>query len=140
MADPASRCLHLACVHIAALEQLRTGPFRHRSLFCVFIILYISAITSGVAVGCAGWHSEGHKCAISAEMAVWLCNCLCLYSYLHAVHGSQSSRQENLKKNNFPVTVKIRTSGCQTVHRNSTVCGRLVHVGETFNRFVDFRL
>ena len=26
---------------------------------------------------------KGHKCAISAEMAVWLCNCLCLYSYLH---------------------------------------------------------
>jgi len=26
---------------------------------------------------------KGHKCAVSAEMAVWLCNCLCLYSYLH---------------------------------------------------------
>jgi len=28
---------------------------------------------------------EGHKCAMSAEMAVWLRNCLCLYSYLHNV-------------------------------------------------------
>ena len=26
---------------------------------------------------------QGHKCAMSAEMAVWLRNCLCLYSYLH---------------------------------------------------------
>ena len=25
---------------------------------------------------------EGHKCAMSAEMAVWLSNCLYLYSYL----------------------------------------------------------
>jgi len=26
---------------------------------------------------------KGHRCAMSAEMAVWLRNCLCLYSYLH---------------------------------------------------------
>ena len=26
---------------------------------------------------------KGHKCAMSAEMAVWSRNCLCLYSYLH---------------------------------------------------------
>jgi len=26
---------------------------------------------------------KGHKCAMSAEMAVWLRDCLCLYSYLH---------------------------------------------------------
>jgi len=26
---------------------------------------------------------KGHKCAMSAEMAVWLRNYLCLYSYLH---------------------------------------------------------
>jgi len=26
---------------------------------------------------------NGHKCAMSAEMAVWLRNCLCLYSCLH---------------------------------------------------------
>ena len=25
---------------------------------------------------------KGHKCAMSAEMAVWLRNCLYLYSYL----------------------------------------------------------
>ena len=26
---------------------------------------------------------NGHKCAMSAQMAVWLRNCLRLYSYLH---------------------------------------------------------
>jgi len=26
---------------------------------------------------------KGHKCAMSAEMAVWLRICRCLYSYLH---------------------------------------------------------
>ena len=26
---------------------------------------------------------KGHKCAMSAEMAIWLRNCLCLSSYLH---------------------------------------------------------
>jgi len=26
---------------------------------------------------------KDHKCAMSAETAVWLRNCLCLYSYLH---------------------------------------------------------
>ena len=26
---------------------------------------------------------KGHKCAMSAQMAVWLGNCLCLYSHLH---------------------------------------------------------
>ena len=26
---------------------------------------------------------KGHKCAMSAELAVWLRNCLSLYSYLH---------------------------------------------------------
>jgi len=27
--------------------------------------------------------AQGHRCATSAQMAVWLRNCLCLYSYLH---------------------------------------------------------
>ena len=64
----------------------------------------------------------------------------------------------NLKKNNFPVTLKIRTSRrdvliemismsnirlfyCNIEHsqlRECTVYGRLVHVDETFNRFADF--
>ena len=49
--------------------------------------------------------------------------------------------------NNFPVTVKIRTSGYQTLEEcfiatlpTAGVYGRLVHVGETFNRFADFGL
>ena len=31
---------------------------------------------------------KGHKCSVWAEMAVWLCNCLCLYSYLHNCQDS----------------------------------------------------
>jgi len=66
----------------------------------------------------------------------------------------------NLKKNNFPVTLKIRTSRrdvliemismsnirlfyCNIEHSQLRECrdllyGRLVHVDETFNRFADF--
>jgi len=45
-------------------------------------------------------------------------------------------------KNNFPVTVKIRTSGYQTLEcfiatlPTWGVYGRLVHVGEHFNRLI----
>jgi len=47
-------------------------------------------------------------------------------------------------KNLFPVTVKIRTSGYQTLEcfiatlPNWGEYGRLVHVGETFHRSADF--
>jgi len=53
---------------------------------------------------------------------------------------------KNLKKNNFPVTVQIRTSGYQTLEcfiatlPTWGVYGRLVHVAETCNRFADFGL
>ena len=49
---------------------------------------------------------------------------------------------KNLKKTNFPVAEKIRTSGYQTLECfiATLPTGRLVHVGETFNRFVDFGL
>jgi len=56
--------------------------------------------------------------------------------------GAPSSRPKKFK-NSFPVTVKIGTSGYQTSNRNSQLFmlyGRLVHVGETFNRFADFGL
>ena len=49
-------------------------------------------------------------------------------------------------KNKFSVTVKIRTSGYQSLEcfvatlPTWGVYGRLVHVGETFNRFADFGL
>ena len=52
----------------------------------------------------------------------------------------------NKIKNKFPATVKISTSGYQTLEcfiatlPTSGVYGRLVHVGETFNRFADFGL
>jgi len=49
-------------------------------------------------------------------------------------------------KDNSPVTVKIRTSGCQTLEcfvatlPTQGVYGRLVRVDETFNRFAGFGL
>ena len=44
-----------------------------------------------------------------------------------------------IKKNNFPVTVKITTSGYQTLECfiATLPTGRLVRVGETCNRFAD---
>jgi len=44
---------------------------------------------------------KGHKCAMSAEMAVWLRNCPCLYSYLH----NWLSRQ--LNRNIFSCLLKV---------------------------------
>ena len=58
----------------------------------------------------------------------------------------QGPRVPGKKLNNFPVTVKTRTSGYQTLEcfiatlPTAGVCGRLVHVGETFNRFAYFGL
>jgi len=49
-------------------------------------------------------------------------------------------------RNNFLVTVKMRTSGYQTLEcfiatlPTAGVYWRRVHVGETFNRFADYRL
>jgi len=58
------------------------------------------------------------------------------------VQGPPTSTQ--FKKNNFLVTVKSLASGYQTLSNvlstlpTKGVYGRLVHVGETFNRFADF--
>ena len=59
--------------------------------------------------------------------------------------GAPSSRQK-MFKNNFPVTVKIETSGHQTLEcfiatlPTQGVHVRFVYVGETFDRFADFGL
>ena len=45
----------------------------------VIIIIIIIIIIKGIYIAHV---RKGHKCAMSAEMAVWLCNCLYLYSYL----------------------------------------------------------
>jgi len=45
-------------------------------LYCTIIIIIIKGIYVAQV-------RKGHRCAMSAEMAVWLRNCLCLYSYLH---------------------------------------------------------
>ena len=45
--------------------------------FTVAIIIII--IIKGIYIAQV---RKGHKCAMSAEMAVWLRNCLYLYSYL----------------------------------------------------------
>jgi len=47
---------------------------------CRIIIIIINITIKGI---CIAQVRKGHKCAMSAEMAVWLRNCLCLYSYLH---------------------------------------------------------
>ena len=44
----------------------------------VYIIIII--IIKGIYIAQV---RKGHKCAMSADMAVWLRNCLCLYSYLY---------------------------------------------------------
>jgi len=46
---------------------------------CRIIIIIIIITIKGI---CIAQVRKGHKCAMSAEMAVWLRNCLCLYSYL----------------------------------------------------------
>ena len=43
------------------------------------IIIIIIIIIKGIYIAQV---RKGHKCAMSAEMAVWLRNCLYLYSYL----------------------------------------------------------
>ena len=45
----------------------------------VIIIIIIIIIIKGIYIAQV---RQGHKCAMSAEMAVWLRNCLYLYSYL----------------------------------------------------------
>jgi len=43
------------------------------------IVIIIIIIIKGIYIAQV---RKGHKCAMSAEMAVWLHNCLYLYSYL----------------------------------------------------------
>jgi len=45
------------------------------SKFFIIIIIIKGIYTAQVR--------KGHKCAMSAEMEVWLRNCPCLYRYLH---------------------------------------------------------
>ena len=45
------------------------------------IVFIIIIIIKGIYIAQV---RKGHKCAMSVEMAVWLRNCLCLYSYLHS--------------------------------------------------------
>jgi len=51
--------------------------------------------------------------------------------------------QDNYKKNNFSVSVKIRTFGHHALEwfiASIPTYGRLVHIGETFNIFAYFVL
>ena len=45
----------------------------------VLLLLFIIIIIKGIYIAQV---RKGHKCAMSAVMAVWLRNCLYLYSYL----------------------------------------------------------
>ena len=49
----------------------------HSVLIIIIIIIIVIKIIYIAQV------RKGHKCTMSAEMAVWLRNCLCLHSCLH---------------------------------------------------------
>jgi len=58
-------------------------------MFIIIIIIYYSQTSLSVIIVIITIKGiyiaqvrKGHKCAMSAEMAVWLRNCLYLYSYL----------------------------------------------------------
>jgi len=55
---------------------LHKRPVKNKTRMQIIIIIIIKGIYI-VQV------RKGHKCAMSAKTAVWLRNCLCLYSYLH---------------------------------------------------------
>ena len=57
-------------------NSVSTGSAIFVGLTVIIIIIIIKGIYTAHV-------RKGHKCAMSAEMAVWLRNCLCLYSYLH---------------------------------------------------------
>jgi len=56
------------------------GPLDFLLLLFIIIIIIIKDIYIGLAQV-----RKGHKCAVSAEMAVWLRNCLCLYLIVKTV-------------------------------------------------------
>ena len=62
-------------LHINQL-QLCTGTNIQTIIIIIIIIIVIKDIYIAQV-------RKGHKCAMSAEMAVWLRNCLCLHSCLH---------------------------------------------------------
>jgi len=51
----------------------------HAAVYIRYIIIIITTI-KGIYIAQV---RKGHKCATSAQMAVWLSNRVCLYSYLH---------------------------------------------------------
>ena len=69
-----------------------------RNLFCIVVPNFVKigqTIITIIIIIIKGFNiaqvRKCYKCAMSAEMAVWLRNCLCLYSYLH----NKLSRQLN---------------------------------------------
>ena len=71
---PLSQNSHAVRWHCTAESKRRVAE--------IVIIIIIIIIINDIYIGLAQV-LKGHKCAMSAEMAVWLRNCLCLYSYLH---------------------------------------------------------
>jgi len=57
------------------VSQLKNASGRYTHMYVWYIIIIIKGIYIAHV-------RKGHKCAMSAEMAVWLRNCLYLYSYL----------------------------------------------------------
>ena len=66
---------------IGPAGQLAEGPVvqKHNDNYNYYSNIIIIIIIKGIYIAQV---RKGHKCAMSAEMAVWLRNCLYLYSYL----------------------------------------------------------
>ena len=65
------------CIKMGWFRMVR-GHSRSAAML-PFDIIIIIIIIKGIYIAQV---RKGHKCAMSAEMAVWLRNCLYLYSYL----------------------------------------------------------
>ena len=53
---------------------------------------------------------KGHKCVMMAETAVWLHNCLCLYSYLYNKLSRQLNRNTRFLGLHIPTGISIGSS------------------------------
>jgi len=114
-----AECWETSTTHNAAASSQAAGVTRNcnqcRHTGLPFIIIIIKGIYIAQV-------RKGHECTMSAEMAVWLRNCLCLYSYLH----NQLSRQ--LNRNVFRCLLKVssETSTGKLFHATGPLMAKLL--------------
>ena len=79
------RSVFLTCAFAYIVHRLVLSSYAHvlHLFFIIIVIIIIIIIIIMIKDIYTAQVREGHKCTMSAEMAVWLRNCLCLYSYLH---------------------------------------------------------